>query len=90
MAKKKKTLAQYTKENYKALAGSPTKRGRGRPKGSKNKSKEMYGPVYDPKLAGRRRRGRPKGSKNKVNVILTPLKGSKKHHIKLEGNVIID
>jgi len=59
------------------------KRGRGRPKGSKNKPK--YGPIYLANLAGKRGRGRPRGSKSKN--ILKPLKG--KHHVKLEGEIYI-
>jgi len=40
---------------------TPKKRGRGRPKGSKNKS-----PLKKPKSTGpKRKRGRPKGSTNK-------------------------
>ena len=49
--------------------GKPIKRGRGRPKGSKNKSKD---PIDQPKTSeepSKPRIGRPKGSKNKLKVV---------------------
>lgn len=82
-----KNRKQYGPVYDKELAGKPGKRGRGRPKGSKNAV--QYGPVYDSAKAGKRGRGRPKGSKNKTTLTLTPLKGNK-HHIRLDGEVVIN
>ncbi len=61
-----------------SVDGAAVKRGRGRPKGSKNKTKAASAssaakstPVIDPKTGEpiKRGRGRPKGSKNKPKVL---------------------
>jgi hypothetical protein len=49
------------------------KRGKGRPKGSKNKTKDYNNNVKseegaDPLPFGKRGKGRPKGSKNKIKL----------------------
>ena len=49
------------------------KRGKGRPKGSKNKIKDFNNPIkveegYDSMSYGKRGKGRPKGSKNKIKM----------------------
>jgi len=50
------------------------KRGKGRPKGSKNKSKDLSQPIKieegpDSVPFGKRGKGRPKGSKNKIKLL---------------------
>lgn len=50
-----------------------SKRGKGRPKGSKNKAKDFNHPVkieegIQPVPFGKRGKGRPKGSKNKIKL----------------------
>lgn len=59
-----------------------SKRGKGRPKGSKNKSKEFLQPVKiesgysEPLPFGKRGKGRPKGSKNKIKLASQMIMGS--------------
>lgn len=50
-----------------ATPSMPVKRGRGRPKGSKNRPKDVIAAEKNNKGTGRKR-GRPKGSKNKPKV----------------------
>lgn len=57
------------------------KRGKGRPKGSKNKSKDLVQAIKieegaEPLPFGKRGKGRPKGSKNKIKLINQPNMGS--------------
>lgn len=70
LVKYKKKVSFETREVSDTDAETPKKRGRGRPKGSKNKSKESSPkPESDSESepAKKRGRGRPKGSKNKTN-----------------------
>jgi hypothetical protein len=62
-------------ENNPDAAVQPVKRGRGRPKGAKNKPKPLVPVNSDPSVQPEgsfslpKRRGRPKGSKNKPKII---------------------